>query len=444
MKKKIIISTLVVAVLLVGTYVVSRRSSSVQTIPTLSPRNGNAGPSAEFLNAQKAVDYYRDEIAKHPDAVKNYIELAQLFLQEARVTGNHHEYLPKADYLLDEVLKRDPVNSEATITKGSMQMTMHRFRNAKELALKVIGKNPYNAFAYGVLCDAQVELGEYEDAVQTCDKMLSRRPDLRSYARASYIRELHGDFPGAVEAMKMAADAGVFGQESRVWALYNLGKLFLNQGKLDTAAYIFNGILEERPNYAYALSGLAMVKQAKGETQAAVELLSKAAQLTPEHVFVEQLADVYRASGDVKSANGVAQIALKAFAQHEKAGWNIDREYAMFCANHEINLPDALERAKRDYDSRPNNIDALETYAWVLHKNGRTTNALPYIERAMQLGTKNALMHHRASIILAAAGEHEKAVNLRQQALAENGFVDVLATERAPVIMTTTHASIPQ
>jgi len=437
-----IIAAALVSLLVTRVYLVSKRSSAVSTIPTLSLRSGGNSASAEFLNAQKSVEYFRDEITRHPDALKNYIELAQLFLQEGRVTGNHHEYLPKAGYLIDEVLKRDPENSEATITKASMEMTMHRFHTAKELARKATCKNPYSAFAYGVLCDAQVELGEYDDAVHACDTMLNRRPDLRSYARASYIRELHGDISGAVDAMKMAADAGVYGQESREWSLYNLGKLFLNEGSLDTAEYIFKGILEERPNYAYALSGLALVKQSRGEAGSAIELLSNAAQLTPEHVFVEQLADVYRASGDLKSANGIARVALKAFAQHEKAGWNIDREYAMFCANHGIDLPGALERARRDYDSRPGNIDALETYAWALYKNGRAAEATRYIGSALRLGTKNALLHHRAAIIFAAAGENEKAMKFRLQSISENKFVDALAAEHAPAIVAATHAFV--
>ena len=113
------------------------------------------------------------------------------------------------------------------------------------------------------MCDANVELGHYDEAVAAVDKMMSARPDLRSYARASYLRELHGDRMGAVEAMKFAADAGAAGQENRSWALYNLGNIFLNWGKLDTAEFIYKGILEERPNYAYAMSGLAMVSAAR-------------------------------------------------------------------------------------------------------------------------------------------------------------------------------------
>ena len=66
----------------------------------------------------------------------------------------------------------------------------------------------------------------------------SLRPGLASYARASYLRELHGETGGAIEAMRMAADAGATGKESRAWALYQLGNLYLNENQPDTAAFL--------------------------------------------------------------------------------------------------------------------------------------------------------------------------------------------------------------
>ncbi len=79
--------------------------------------------------------------------------------------------------------------------------------------------------------------------------MLSIRPDLRSYSRAAYLREINGDIDGAVDALLKAANAGVAGQENRSWVLFNLGKLLTDQGKLDSANYIFKSILDERPSF---------------------------------------------------------------------------------------------------------------------------------------------------------------------------------------------------
>ncbi len=418
MKNIKLIGLSVVAGLIVGSAGVYYYNKK-QTLPdfsNLSPRSSDATASSEFLNAQKSVEFYRDAIRRKPEVTKNYVELAQIYIQEARVTALHHEYFPKAERLLNEALERDPNDFNALITKAGMQATLHQFEEAKQLASKAISLNPYNAFAYGVLVDAHVELGEYDEAVKTCDKMLSIRPDLRSYSRASYLREIHGDNEGAKEAMKMAGEAGVFGQENRAWAFYNLGKLYLNEGRLSEAEYIFNGVLKERPTYAFAMSGLAHVKCAQGTHDEAIDLLKKAWSTTPEHSFLEELVNVYAATGQTGLAQETIEKVLQEFSDHVKEGWNVDKEYALFCANHNINLEKALECAERDYNRRPHNIEALDAYAWTLHKNGRSREALHYIEQALKRGTQHAVMQHHAAAIANAAGDRISARRYLQRA----------------------------
>ena len=383
-----------------------RTSDRPTPIPQLSPRSDRTGTQGEFLNAQRAAGYYTDEIRKHPSSPANYVQLAQLFQQEARVTGRHHEYIPKAFWLLDQALKAAPGDFNATLTKASLLMTLHRFDEARLLAERSLEGKGRSASACGVLCDAFVESGLYDRAVQECDTMLAIRPDIRSYARASYLRELHGELEGALQAMEAAADAGVFGQENRAWALYTLGVLYLQSGKPDTAEYIFKGILEERPDYPFALSGLARTAYFRGNPDEALRLLTRAAEITPDHIYLEQIADIERSIGKVSDAEGVAKIVLASFEQHENDGWNIDREYALFCTNHGINPGESLMRARREYDRRPENVDALDAYAWVLCKNGNAAAALPLIEHALRLGTRNPDVHFHAALIYRANGNN--------------------------------------
>ncbi|HEX7332829.1 MAG TPA: hypothetical protein VF290_15095, partial [Pyrinomonadaceae bacterium] len=44
-------------------------------------------------------------------------------------------------------------------------------------------------------------------AVQAAQRMIDLRPDSSSYARVSYLRELHGDTEGAIQAMTLALKA---------------------------------------------------------------------------------------------------------------------------------------------------------------------------------------------------------------------------------------------
>src|SRR5690242_4420058 len=100
-------------------------------MPDLLPRSGDS-TSAEFVKAQQMVRHLRQEISRHPDELKNYINLAQAYLQEARVSGRHHEYFPIANGIIEEVLRKDADNFEANVLKAGMQMTEHNFTQAKE------------------------------------------------------------------------------------------------------------------------------------------------------------------------------------------------------------------------------------------------------------------------------------------------------------------------
>src|SRR5205807_8990054 len=83
---------------------------------------------------------------------------------------------------------------------------------------------PARPTAYGVLVDALVELGRYDEATAAAQVMTDMRPDLSSYSRISYLRELHGDTNGAMAAMRLAIQAGPLRSEATAWCDVQLGK----------------------------------------------------------------------------------------------------------------------------------------------------------------------------------------------------------------------------
>lgn len=396
MKKVLIVTVSIIIIVLI---IILLQNDKRENTYKLSQRSSSSSMDSEFRNAQRAVEYYNEQIREHPQQIKNYIELAQLFMQESRVTGRHHEYIPKAERLNGMALDIDPDNFDALITQSAILTVYHQFDKAKVIIEKAISKNPYNAYAYGILCDVNVELGLYDDAVKACDKMLGIHPDLRSYSRASYIRELHGDIPGAIDAMILAADAGVYGQENRAWALYNLGTLYLNMNKSDTAAFIFNGILEERPNYSYAIYGLSMVYLSQKNYSKALEFLFSASQSNPDHLFTERIAYIYKITGQKQAEAEMLKKVIETFEQHQDDGYNISLEYSRFCLKHDINVSESLELISDEYKSRPANIDVLDVYAWALYKNGKVSEAVPIIKEALRLKTNRSELFYHAAMI---------------------------------------------
>ena len=177
-------------------------------------------------------------------------------MKEGRVTGNHLYYDKAAMKCVNDVLQMEENNFEALSLKSIIFLSEHHFAEALATAQKAVSINPYNAFVYGSLVDAYVEMGDYKAAIENLEKMISIRPDLRSYARVSYLREIHGDYPGAIEAMRLAVEAGSPGDETTAWTRIQLGQLYEKNADFKMADMHYRLALHERPNYAYALSGL--------------------------------------------------------------------------------------------------------------------------------------------------------------------------------------------
>ncbi len=198
---------------------------------------------------------------------------------------------------------------------------------------------PTKLRALGVRVDALVELGRYADAVTALQQMVDLRPDLESYSRVSYLRELHGDVPGAIEAMRMAADTALPGSEPWLWTTTYLGHLYWGQGDLDAAERIYRAVLRQKPDYPFAQFGLARIDAARGDKQAALTILRPLAARLPLPEFLAALGDLYAGLGDARQAQEQYDLVHVIQQLNAGAGMNVDLELATFDVMHGVGSP---------------------------------------------------------------------------------------------------------
>ena len=386
-------------------------------------------PSAQFDDPADAVDYYRAQLRRNPGSAEVRVRLAQALIQLAEEDGRETELIPEATERLAEALEISPDHYYGRTIQASLLNKLHRFEDARDLSRELLAEYPEHAYVHGTLVDALVELGEYDAAVRASDRLQALKPGLPAYSRASYLRELHGDTEGAIEAMELAANAEPRGQGTRAWALYQLGHLYLGQAKPDTAASIFTGILSERPNFAPAIAGLGHVALVRGETDEAIRLLEESRALRPMEATDEVLVEAYAAAGDERKAEAAAQRVHASLRAVREMGEIVDMEEADFLADRDEDLDRALKMAKEQVERRPGHLHANETYAWALYKTGEPRRAVPYIERAMRLGTGDAMVHYRAARIYQAAGQGGEAARHLRLALDGNLGVESPSAE---------------
>src|SRR4030095_16888436 len=199
---------------------------------------------------EEVVSAMEERLKQEPGNAKANAMLGQAYLQRARESGDPG-YYTKAEILFERALKAEPRSIEAMLGKASLLMARHDFHEAQDLAMKAVETNPDVVAPYGILTDAFVELGKYDEAVRTLEVMVGRKPNLSSYSRVSYVRELMGDTEGAIQAMRMAIDSGAPHAENTAWCMVQLANLYLNNGQLDKAVEQLQLALAHFPDYAH-------------------------------------------------------------------------------------------------------------------------------------------------------------------------------------------------
>jgi tetratricopeptide (TPR) repeat protein len=394
----VVAAALTAGVLLLGG-TLRKQAAAASPTPASVPAQAGQSLQSGFSagNTESLIAGLQSSLRALPQNVGSLDLLGLAYQQRARETGDA-VYYSKSEGVLLRALALHPNDLLATSGLGSLALSRHRFREALVLGRQARSISPTTARNYGVIGDALVELGRYPAAFRAFDRFAELRPGLASYARVSHARELLGDVPGAIAAMKLAVDAGTGQGEAEAWTRVQLGKIYWSVGRLTAAAAAYRTALHVFPGYPYALDALARVEAARGRLSAAIALEQRATALIPLPQYVGQLSDFYRAAERPQLAR--RQYALIGVIQRllVSNGVKTDLETALFDVDHGVGLPHALALARRARAERPS-IDGDDVLAWALARNGRCGEALPYSISALRLGTRDALkLFHRGMI----------------------------------------------
>ena len=114
---------------------------------------------------------------------------------------------PAAEDASNRALPVTPENYDELKLRARLLLSNHRFNEALEITQRLQTFRNDDHDVWGMITDALLESGDFAGAVQAAQRMIDLRPDSSSYARVSYLRELHGDREGAIQAMTLAVKA---------------------------------------------------------------------------------------------------------------------------------------------------------------------------------------------------------------------------------------------
>jgi len=362
---------------------------------TNAPPLGAAGaPATTRDGLARRIAEMDSRLSARPDDVGAAVLLADALIRQTRVTGNAGLTV-RAERVLMSALREDPANYDVLRMQSSLYLSQHRFADAAAVAEHCRALRPDDPVNYGVVGDAHLELGDYDEAFDAFDRMMQLRPGAASYARVAYARELQGNLTGALESMRLAAEASEGGDvEAIAWYHSQVGELYLKLDKPIDALREFSTASSAFPGHPFAVVGYAKALEMTGQREQSRALLEDLVRKSPT-------PDVHARLGDLLAAEGRGKEAGRQYALAE-AAWRSDapepKNLARFLAEHGEKLDEAVTIAEAAAKIR-HDIFTQDALAWAYFKAGRVADAKRTIRLALRTGTRDRDILRHAEMI---------------------------------------------
>lgn len=431
------------AVLLGGVALKHRNSAAISPSTVVSPISSNVAqptdpnqilagvetmthPSVLTATDKEMAKWFAKAKANSGDSV-SWVNLGDTLMQKARETANP-AYYDHAEQVYRNALNFNAQNSDAMVGLAWVNGERHVFDKSIEWANKALTVNSKNNFAYGLLGDAQVELGDYEGAFKSLQTMLDIRPDLSSYSRGAYLLSLTGDNRKARWLMDKAIKSGAPYAENTAWCRAQLGQILLSDGNLLVAEQELTKAIKLTPYNVQVLAAMAKVKTARKDYLGAIALYQKINAQTPQHNATVAIGDLYILLGDKANAD---KTYAEVIALHErnKGTAHDHMQLAQFYADHDQNPVEAVRLAEEHKTTQ--NVFEADILAWAYYQNGQYEEAQKAIMTATRYHTPDAKMIYHAGMIALKRNDRPNGRKLISQALSVNPDAYPLMAQKA-------------
>ena len=380
------------------------------------------------------VTHMEERLAKHPNDGDAVVRLAEALIRVQRVNSDAAAVM-RAESRLRAFLAETPDYYDARRVLGSVLLSQHRFRDAIREAERARALDPRDAWNYGVIGDAHLELGEYDEAFGAFDRMGALRPGPPAYARVAYALEIKGDLTGALASMRMAADGtSAHDAEGQAWHYAQVGNLLLQRGQLGDARREFERAAFTFPNHPYAVIGLARVKTAEGDEAGALALYQQLYARTPTPELAAVLGDLHARAGRAE----LAEMSYLDAERLEREGWASEepqpQALARFLAERGRKVSEAVTLAETAAANR-RDVHTMDALAWAYFKAGRLDRAHRVAQSAVRMGTRDVRILYHAAAIRAAVGDPSGARELLGRLEAPAVELDLIASPQVRALM---------
>lgn len=431
---------------------------------------------ANILMGQRKTDaalqQYRRILASHPDDPAVTLPLAEIYMAAGRTAEarrileqelSRDEDSYQAQLLMARLLRRteDFAASRAHFTRAlelnwsadvqaevaELLIRQHDFAAAEAMYRDIIDREEQNENAYAGLIRLLLQEGREEQALEELLR-LRQAPDKPGWVDLSiaryYIRHEQYDEARRILEQRIKRDNS---SEAR----FLLAALLQHEQKYEESLAQVRLIDNKAPEYPEALALMVSLCRQLNRVDDAVLFLERniAGAITRHPAMYPLLAELHDSQERSAVARKVLEEGLRRYPESEdllysygafleqksehRAAMDIMQKLVAInpsnaaalnfvgysWANDGINLQTALDYIQRALELMPDNASIQDSMGWVLYRLGRLDEALPVLEKAAQGSQEPEVQEHLAEV-LAARGQHKKALRIYQRLLADS------------------------
>ncbi len=346
-----------------------------------------------------AKDLLAQAVEASGNAPAETLRYAQLLVGEKR-------YLPAEDILL-AALRLDPSNSEILIALGKLYLLMEDFGRVRSVVdtLNRMGGENEKLAANQIEAERLNRQSGVSDALSFLED-LANESEATLGTKIALVRAKLGT-GDEVGALTLAQELKQENPDNiaidSILAVVNIAN-----NDLDTAETLYRDILASNPNQSGIWLSLSRLKMRQGDKDEAVAVIDAGIGQNPDKT------DLLWAKASFEELEGDVDEAIKIYEKLYELNSSsiiIANNLASLLSTHrndEESLEQAWRIARRLQDA--NSPALMDTYGWILHRRGKSDEALTYLEKAAQGLPGDAIVQYHLGQVYVALERTDEAL----------------------------------
>lgn len=361
--------------------------------------------SAQIINQLISLD---------PTQGKYYIILAELY-------DNNKEYA-KALKLYDQALHSLPGDPSIQLGLAQHYLRVGDTVHYNEYVRKVITNKGLDAETQlSILLPYLQGLGtddtKKKEALTLVEQLVAQHKDnAQVLAMYGEILAINNQYNKAAEQYKRSIAA----DPSRFYVWQRLLSMYSDKKDADSLIHYSDKAMRLFPNQAIVHYFYGVGQLNKNNYPDAIKAFNRAIDLQPED-DTALLSQMYSVLGDVYNTTKQTALSDSAFEHALRLtpdNATVLNNYAYYLSERNVRLSEAEKMSARSLQIQPNTSTFLDTYGWILYKEGKYNDAKNYIQKAIDADGANAdaTLYEHLGAVYYRLNNIDKAVQLWQKA----------------------------